>query len=1061
MLILSAEVCVKRIKTVVAGLAALALMAASPPVAAQVGQIAGRVIDRGSDQPLVGAQVFLEGTALGALTQEDGRYLISNVPEGTYTLVVQLIGYSNGRSENVIVRDGASVVVDFEVAITALRMEEVVVTGTADPIAGVKVPFTVGKVTKNDLPVPSTRVETSLQGRVAGVRVSRPSGQPGSGVDVLLRGATSIIDNGRQGINEPLYVVDGVILGESTVDIDAMDIENIEVVKGAAAASLYGSRASAGVIQITTSRGRDVAEGSTRFLVRSEYGFNRINLRRNYITRHHHYLVEPGVGYVDEDGNPVAKEERVADPDFMVDNDYPGPIYDHLDRFFNPGSYLRNSVSIAQNTRSTNFMVSFNAQNDQGVVNGLCDPAYFSEEFPIPDGCGNDGSWLYGVRANLDHRLRDDLNFSVSTYYSRYRQENFGGGDVFYDIMFMPPDVDLTSKNEDGEPFLIQPDAFTLQENPLYNVAFGDSEDVRSRFSGAMTARYSPANWFSVETNVSFDRSDRHANAYTRIGHKNLTSTSTGSVVRNNDLTQALNANVTASFLHSFGDLTARTKVQYLMEKETNDGRDASGSTLSVVGVPSIDVATTNNSGSDFNEIRSLGYYAITGLDYRGKYIGEAMVRRDGSSLFGPDDRWHNYYRASAAWRVSEEPWWFIPALNEFKLRYSIGTAGGRPGFSYRYEVWNVNNSGNVSKGTLGNEQLRPEHQTEQEFGIDMIANSRYSLQLVYAKSKVEDQLLQIPLPGVYGYGSQWQNAGTLESTSYEATLEARLIERPQFRWSMTLVADRTRSEITEFDRSCFGTTPFYCAGELIGTLRGRLYMTSLDQIRERHPSATDQFQVNDDGILVWVGQGNSYRDGLAKGLWGTSTTIDGRIYEWGKRIEMLDENGDNILKIADTNPDVNLGLSQNIQWKGFNLYALFDAKIGGDIYNNTRQWAYRDNTHADYDQSGKPDELKKPVQYYQALYNTNSQNSWFVEDGTYVKLRDVVLQYRFSRAQLQRFFGGLGMEHLTLGVTGRNLITWSDYTGFDPEVGNIRTAYDGFDYPNFRTFTIKADVQF
>ena len=1045
----------RRSISTVLGIAAL-FAASWMPAQAQLGTISGRVVDRSTDQPLVGAQVYLDGTAIGGLTQEDGRYVLNGIPSGTYTVIVQLIGYAHGRAENVVVREDRPAVVDFEVAITALKLEEVVVTGTVDPIAGVKVPFTVGKVTKQDMPVPAIRAETSLQGRVAGVRVTRPTGQPGSGADVLLRGATSIFTDGRS--NEPLYVVDGVILGAGLSDIDAADIESIEVVKGAAAASLYGSRASAGVVQISTSRGRDVTEGNTRFLVRSEFGFNKINIRRNYITRHHHYLVDPVKGYVDAAGNPVGKESRVVDPNLIADNEYPGPLYDHLDLFFNAGAYLRNSFSIAQNTRNTNFMVSFNTQNDRGVVNGVCDASLF-DPLPVPKDCGNDGAWLYGMRANLDHRLRDDLNFAVSTYYSRYRQED---ADVFYDIMFMPPDVDMRTKNSDGEPFLIQPDEFTLQENPLYRLAYQENEDVRSRFTGSVTTRYSPANWFSLEANASFDRSDRHDNNYTPIGFKNLETVSTGSVTRNNDLTQALNANVAASFLRTFGDLTTRTKFQYLFEKETNDGRDAFGSSLAVSGVPDIDVATTYDAGSNFSEIRSVGYSAIAGLDFRGKYIGEVMFRRDGSSLFGPEERWHNYYRVSGAWRISEEPWWFIPSLNEFKLRYSLGTAGGRPAFNYRYEVWNVSGGGNVSKGTLGNKELKPEHQTEQEFGIDMILNNRYSLQLVYAHSNVEDQLLEVPLPGVYGYSSQWQNAGTIDSKSLEATLEARVIDRPDWGWSLNFIADRTRSEITEFNRSCFGNTPYYCVGTRIGTLRGINWLTAPDQLATLHPSALDQFDVNDDGLLVWVGSGNTYRDGLAKNLWGTSGDVDGTNYDWGIPIRMLDEEGlPAAVPIADANPNVNLGLGSNIRWGGLTLYALLDAKIGGDIYNNTRQWAYRDNTHSDFDQADKPDELKKPVNYYQRLYSTNSQNAWFVEDGSYLKLRDVVLQYTFGRNQIQRLMGGLGIEQLTLGVTGRNLLTFTGYTGFDPEVGSIRTAYDGFVYPNFRTFTLKADVQF
>jgi TonB-linked SusC/RagA family outer membrane protein len=1020
------------------------------------GQVTGRVVDRVTQQPLVGAQVYLEGTSFGGLTQDNGRYLIVNVPAGTYTLRVQMLGFHEGRQENVRVTAGQSATVDFALGVTALRLQEVVVTGTADPVAGVKVPFTVGKVTKADLPVPAISAEATLAGKVAGVTVKRASGQPGGGVGVLLRGATSLTRG-----NEPLYVVDGVILAADMVDIDANDIESVEVVKGAAAASLYGSRASAGVIQITTSRGRDLSENQTRILVRSEFGQNSINFRRDYITKHHQFRVANG-SYVDANGNPIDKTLRVSEPDQIADNEYPGPLYDNLDLFFTGGSYLRNSVSISQNTRSTNFMASFNTSNDAGIIKGLCDAKYFTETpGGVPDDCGNSGAQLYGLRVNLDHRLRDDLNFSVSSYYSRYRQEDFGGADVLYNVMFMPPDVDLREKNADGEPFLILPDPFTLQANPLYALAYADNEDFRSRISTSLTTRYSPANWFSVESNVSFDRSDRHGNDYTPLGFKNLNSVGTGSITRSNALTQALNANLTASFLRSFGDLTTRTKVQYLLERQLDEARSANGNTFAVRDVEDVDVSINESASSSREEIKSAGYYAITALDYLGKYIGEAMVRRDGSSLFGPDDRWHTYYRGSVAWRLSEEPWWFIPALNEFKLRYSIGTAGGRPEFGDRYETWSVS-SGSVSKGTLGNKLLRPEKQSEQEFGIDMILNDRHSLQLVYAKSNVEDQLLQIPLPAVYGYSQQWQNAGTIESNTYEATLETTLLQRPDLRWSMTLVADRTRAEITEFDRGCYSTDRvYYCTGFQIGTLRGYRFIDNTADLPTGAQGNASEFAVNDDGVLVWVGAGNTFKDGIAKGLWHTSTTIDGRTYKWGEPVKFQENGIDALVPIGNTNPDFHLGVTHNVTWKGLNFYALVDARFGGDLYNNTRQWAYRDNTHADYDQANKPEELRKPVTYYQALYFTNSITSWFVEDGTYVKLRDLSVQYAFNRNQLQRFFGGLGMERLTVGLIGRNLYTWTDYTGFDPEVGGIRTGGDDFDYPNFRTVTARFDVQF
>jgi TonB-linked SusC/RagA family outer membrane protein len=1035
---LFAEVMVTRLIQCLAGAVALVLLAA--PTSAQTGSITGQILGRGTRQPLVGVQVYLDGTSIGTLSQEDGRYRIQNVPPGTYNVVAQSIGYAVARADNVRVSSGQATVADFEMATQVLTLEEVVVTGTVDPVAGVKLPYTVGKITKEKMPIPAVSAATSIQGKIAGAHVVRGTGQPGSSANIVLRGLNSI----EKG-NSPLIVVDGVILGESLSDIDASDIESIEVVKGAAAASLYGSRASAGVIQITTARGRDVAENDTRITVRTEYGKNDLVTRHNYITQHHHFRVDPVKGYVDANGNAVTKDRRVVSPDLIADNPYPGPLYDHINLFFDAGTYVRNTVSIAQNTRSTNFMASFNLQDDGGVVPG------------------NNGAQLYGVRVNLDHRLRSDLNFSASSYYSRFNSDNFGQN-IFYDLMFMPPDVDLRTTNADGTPFIIQPDPFTLQENPLYNVANLVDETKRSRFTGSGVLRYSPANWFSVEGNFSFDRSDRQNNDFTPKGTKNLTSTSTGSVGRTYDQTQAINGGIKASLLHSFGDLTVRTTGQYLLERETEDGRDADGNTLAVVGVPDVDVAINPSSGSSFQEITSAGYYLIAGADYADKYIFDALVRRDGSSLFGPENRWATYYRLAGSWRMAQEPWWFSEALTEFKVRAAIGTSGGRPNFSDRFEVWNVSGSGSVSKGTLGNEQLKPEYTREIELGVDLIVNNRYSLQLTHARDKTTDQLLSIPLPGLFGYSAQWQNAGTIEGKHYEATLEASLIQTPTTSWNVTVVADRSRSEITEFNRGCYRTDDafYYCKGVKFGTMYGYKFLTSPSELPANHANSQSAFQVNDDGNLVPVGNGNSYTDGLAKSLWGTNVIIDGVTYGWGLPLLRRDAGGNpELVEIGDGNPDFNMGVSSSLTWKGINLYALIDGKFGGDVYNNTRQWAYRESTHADYDQSGKPDELKKPVTYYQRLYNTNATVSWFVDKGAYIKFRELSLQYTLRRNQLQSFLGGLGLERVSIGLIGRNLFTITDYFGFDPEVGSFEQPYDGFSYPHFRTYTLKFDVEF
>lgn len=245
----------------------------------------------------------------------------------------------------------------------------------------------------------------------------------------------------------------------------------------------------------------------------------------------------------------------------------------------------------------------------------------------------------------------------------------------------------------------------------------------------------------------------------------------------------------------------------------------------------------------------------------------------------------------------------------------------------------------------------------------------------------------------------------------------------------------------------------------------GRGFLKSLDDL-DRHwggrfAEFKNLFQVNDDGYLVPVGNGN-WNQGLAQGLWGTVVNVGGVNFPWGIPIVERDQTGVFARTVmGDANARFNFGYTNNLQWRGIQFFTLWDAKIGGDVYNNTRQWPYRDNISPDQVQFGKSDETKKPIDYYEALYNTNSWNSHFVEDGTYLKLREVSVGYRFNQTQLQRAMGGFGMSSLSLNLIGRNLLTFTNYKGDDPEVGSVNSPIDEFSYPNFRTYTLGVSIEF
>jgi TonB-linked SusC/RagA family outer membrane protein len=1037
--------------TLIAGYALL-VSSLAPQALAQTepGRLTGTVSDSGSGRPIAEVLVTVSGTRYRSRTDNAGRFNISGVLAGTYAVEARRLGFRSRTVTNVTVLSGGTVTLDIRLEATALSLQEVVTTGLVDPAAGTRVPFTVGRLDIENAPVPATNAVETLQGKIAGVTVV-PFGQPGSGTQIVLRSPTSINKS-----NAPLIVIDGVIQGTSfdgaTADLEAMDIESVEVVKGAAAASLYGSRAASGVLQIRTRRGAGLADGTTRVSMRTEFGSNQLGGKINW-AQHHYYMVNSSGQYINSAGTVVDRSGRVADSVFrrFQDKTYTDPVYDQVDRFFDPGNFFKNSINFAQRSGRTNWFLSLVNSREDGVV--LNSGAYNQND----------------IRLNLDHQLRDDFRFSFSGYHSRSRRQELYD-DTFFDLINQAPDVDLRTPDPDGTPYLFQGDPEGREENPLYVLATEENHRLRARTQGSLEARYAPQDWLTFDGNLSYDRSDRRINFFLDQGLKTegFGLGGPGEISQFTGTTDAINAAASANLLGRVGPLTLRSTARALLERETNQTTNAEGTNLSVPGVRSLNNATQRFVESNLEEIRSNGFVVSAASDYAGRYIVDGLVRRDGSSLFGPEEQWNTYYRVSGAYRLGEEQWWPWPLFSEFKLRASRGTAGTRPDFEDQFETFGFVEGGGLVKQTLGNKFLKPEHATETEIGIDAIIRDRYSVQLSYAKSRVVDQLILIPLAGFFGYESQWQNAGTVEGNTVEATIEAQIIRRPNFTWRMGFVADRSRNRITEFNRSCFqtNTIAFRCAGETLGAMYGFRFIQSTGELPVDAAARADEFGVNDEGLLVWVGKNSSgvpytFTQGETDRLWGTSATIGTTNYAWGRPIRLVDSTGSAaVVKIGDGNPDFHFGISNSFSWRNIQLYALLDANVGGQVYNQTNQRMYQWARSGDVDQVGKAQELKKPIEYYIDLYAANDPTSYFVEDAGFVKLRELSLKYRFGEgaAGLLSRFGAAGAA---ISLVGRNLVTWTDYKGYDPEVGGAITRLDSFGYPRYRTFTGSFEITF
>ncbi len=969
---------VRQVRTlVVTALALLGLSAAGSAAQAQV-VITGKVTDAGGN-PIPGANVVIPalGIGVGANTTVAGTYTVS-LPGAavgrSVVITARRIGFAP-VSRTVTLTEGTQTQ-DFQLSQDARRIEDVVVTGVAEATSSKNLTISVGKVGEAQLKeVPAVSAASALAGKVAGVRVSFTQGQPGSSPAIRVRTSTNLavgaggFVTGGQG---PLVLVDGVISKNGLADLNGNDIESIEVLKGAASANTYGSDAANGVIAVTTKRGRDAPEGKINFLTRNEFGTSSIEHFVPLLEHHPFVLNSDGSFLISAAGQRVIKEDRYIDAEFPS-----GTYRDQLKMHLRPGRTVTNYAQISTRRGSTNFATSFSRDTDRGIL-------------PLLEGFRRQN-----VRLNLDQGLGDKADMSIAMTYGLSNSDQTpataaGSGSTFFTLLQSPPDIDLEFPNGPGttrySPVIPSAAAGgTSRGNPLYDLEHRSYNDRRQRIIGAFSARYRPYSWLSIDGNYGTDRLDqRVSNFYDRgllTDNSQVETPGPGSLQINTLNQVASNSQLNATTNFSLGNLRSTTRFTYLYEEERNNAFGIGFSRLSIASVPDVQAADQTSitgvgdgtaNGSVIQQIRTMNGFITQNLNYDDRYLLQAVGRRDGSSLFGASNRWKNFYGISGAWRVTQD--FAIPGFQELKLRVAKGTAGLRPGFEYQYETYAVT-SGALSKNTVGNKDLQPAVQTETEFGINASFLDRFDVEYVKSDRHTDGAFLLVPLSigQAGGFLGQWQNAARVGGRTFEGSLNARVIERPNASYTFTLSAERSRQKIDELNRAPFRVGSisqnqnifYYKAGEAMGIIYGKRWARTIDELADNPLNEgvdlNANYEINDEGYVV------------AKGTRGTANE---------RLIAYVDATGSNNVKIADVNPDFSFGFSNTIRLGGFTIYGLFDGTKGGSIYNFTKQWMFQDRRHADLDQFGKPQENKKALEYYTVgLYNNNEPNSYFVDD--------------------------------------------------------------------------------
>jgi TonB-linked SusC/RagA family outer membrane protein len=1129
----------------VRALAAMASLAMAPLAAAraQSATITGKVSSE-SGLRLEGANVIISDLAASAQTNAQGVYTLvvpsARVNGQNVTVRVRAIGYSP-ETRSIRLTAG-TLTEDFTLKTDINRLSEVVVTGTVgEQTERAKVPFAIARLTQADIPIPALDPVSAIAGKVPGLRIAQTAGQPGSSPQIQLRGPTSINTNGRS--TSPLIVVDGVIMNVgSLTEIGGLDIESIEVVKGAAGASLYGTRAANGVIQIKTRRG-GAGSDAIKFNLHSEYGASDLNSidygmpLYNNLTRDEtgtRFCVDAGSLGLPANYSPCSRSIDWMKEVYRINNlagdttgqanviqgggtptrerllnnyqasPWPNVYYNPLAQTLRKNPITLNSLDATGKVSSVRFFVSGSWQNQQGAIRGLT------------------GNMQRRARVNLDYDARSDLNFQVSSMYDRGDNDNRSGGSanggIFGQVLRGSAiGTDYLARDTLNRPISVSPLATPTGNGVgtlLYDMENLWNNSISNRFVGNISSRYFPVDWLTVDGTYGYDTRQRVTKSGELFHYRTQglsTGDNSGNASFSNSSDIAMNGTLGATIRKQLrSDLASTWQLRGNFDQEDVLSNNSSGLVFNVSGVLTTSNTTTQKTaGSSSSLVKNQGFLAGTSFDFKDRYVLDAAFRYDGSSLFGAGNRWAPFGRVSGVWRVSEEPWYNLSQLSDVRLRASHGTAGSTPSFSAQYETFNCSTSG-CSLGQAGNKNLKPETTTENEIGTDFTLFNRLGVELTNARSLTKNQILPVTTPAAAGFTTQWQNAGTLSNNTYELGLNLPVISRRDFSWSMRGTWDRTRTYIKELFVPDFftdggtgqGSATFFLMtakdsmnnGQQMnrfGQIYGRSFYRSCSDLPGTLASECGgvgegkSFEVNDKGYVVWVGAGNDYTQGITKNLW--QTNLPGAQSPWGPKVPLWfgmpivdrplagqPNAGIGFNKIiGNVFPDYRFTYSNSITYKRLTFYGLLDATIGQSIYNQGEQWGLLDMSSSNFDQAQNTVQTAKPIGYgwrtgpsestgVGGFYDTLNPNSYNVEDGSFAKIRELSLTYRLGK---NKWIG-----ESTLGFTGRNIFTFTNYTGLDPEVGAgggsgstsaLVNSTDAFGFPNLRNYTITFSTRF
>lgn len=747
-----------------AGALSLVVAGAAGAQAQEAGNLTGTVVDAATSQPINGAQIGVEGSALGGLSNAEGRYLVTNVPAGTYTVRVTYIGYRTAEQE-VTVTAGGSTTADFNLAVSAISIDEVVVTGTAGAVPRRMLGNSLASIDMESLNenVAIDGFGQSLEARIPGVRSVGVVGGVGAGRELRIRG-TSSFELGQR----PVIYIDGIRMdtnqgewgamagatccafsggaGEDRLsDLNPEEIERVEVLKGAAAATLYGSEASGGVIQIFTKKGR--SNSAPQFTFASSVGFNRH--RENFPTKLYPNFSGPD-GFQALDANESLIENGLVN------------TYD---------------ITAQGGGEDVTYFISGGYSFEEGSVK------------PNEQKRGN-------LRVNLNWTANEKWTVGINSAYSRNNIWALQSGNNWMSLLGNATlgNPKLATEDEPyGEPWI-----------PVSNIKQVETFSNANRWTGGVNVAYSATPTFTHRLTLGLDNVDDQKTRTLPFGHFYVYAGEAGERNIGYRTARTLTADYLGQLSYTLpssigGQISFGAQgFREVAERSMATGREFAGP-----GVTTVGGAATTFGDEQFNETVNVGLFAQNRFEFGDKLFVTAGVRVDGNSSFGENYGLQTYPKVDMAYNLNpQDDAWMPDFLSNLKLRAAWGMAGKAPGAFDEFRTYDatavLDDSPGVTPDNPGNPNLEPEKATEFEVGFDAgLFSDRVGLVMTYFNQKVRDALLQVALPPSEGFADeQLQNVGEILNEGIELSLNATPISRGNLRWSTNVNFEWMHNEV-------------------------------------------------------------------------------------------------------------------------------------------------------------------------------------------------------------------------------------------------------------------------